>query len=638
MVELQRQHEIELRETVRKSVAAGENVIWSGRPANKVFRQLDFIQVPFSMLWMSGVCFTAFMALSIGVPAPFYMVIAIFVCVGLYISFFQYLLEYLYLKNCVFVLTEKKAYIISSFPTNKTETIDIDSNTRVIAVQKDGRVNAVFFVDLPDWRITHRANAFAFQSSPKQTPCFFHLDESASPALDYLKEKTNFTTRPLMHIFGGYGGNCETSIAAASKTANTISVVPSTISKSEFELLPGESLLWHSTPEGGFRFRKSDIVAIPVIVLISAAMGLPAYLAISTIGGADGMAALLLVGIIISLMVIMSIAEVFLKKGTKYAITDRRVLARWNQGLGVVRHYALDLTQIHHVDCSSGTDDVGTIVFNQKDNLAVRAFGAEGIVLDPVATHRTEPFLLDIPKAKSVARLIEQQRTASRARQTSSLSSTQSNLSPPSNLSSTPSNSRDSVRRTPQKMTNRTLPQGLAMRMMFLSDAAKVPAIIASITLFIGCTHYFGYGGGQLQDLLMNGHLPKTGMPSFMFLIPCALIAVGVAVIAKHIMRTQAKIQVLKDGVATTGTYITEAVICQTNGHPSSVERCYEFFDADGVKFLAKSTVGAKHPLKREVTILYDVLKPEVSVVLEDLPRELMLTEAGSLKLKQQSK
>lgn len=625
----EKQLSVELRQAVGKTVPAGEKIVWTGQPRMCLFKPSDWIQIPFMVIWTGIAATIGVLAVSSGAPIiPFGILPLIFVSIGLYTLVGRHLIAYQYLKNCVFVLTENRAYTVSAFPSPQTRSIEITSDTPVTVAQRDGRACGIYFADLPVWALASLdPTSWTVINDKNAPPAFFYIDD-ADAAINFLTVRARVNKQELLGVAAlmipnrSGGSIMPTSASVMPSAFNTI---PAVQGSSEFVLRPDETMIWQGKPEFGLRFRKGELIASPLILIMSALISWPVYALLHIAPGQPTGVSYWIVfaAMTVLLLALSAISELMIKLNTKYAVTNQRVLALWSQAPQMVRTYAIDLNRIESVHSSVRDDDSGTIAFNRKNSFLVNTFGAEGITLDPMLTSRSEPFLLDVPKARSVARLIEQHRIA--ARQALSRS----------DAAGGDSSQRAALvaRRTPRK-----LPEGIANRLTFGSNSFVLMAFTAGVASVVAAGHMAGYDWPQLLELiklLQHGKVvADNGFPPIGFLIPVGLAVVAICIIVNHFRSTNKQLALLQLGTATKGTYSTERVVGTKNNQAWFVEREFEFFDRDGVRRQSKMLVKAQAPIKREVTVLFDLNNPDNSVVIDELAGGLALGANDELKRK----
>jgi hypothetical protein len=133
----------------------------------------------------------------------------------------------------------------------------------------------------------------------------------------------------------------------------------------EPELLAGERLLWSGRPDGGVRFFKGDVVAIPLTLMWAGF----AFFWEWTVLHSDAPVFMKLWGIPFVLVgLYISVGRFFIdayrRRRTFYAVTDRRVLAvtRWTRGH--VR--AIGLASVGEMTVTSDREGAGTLTFGPE--------------------------------------------------------------------------------------------------------------------------------------------------------------------------------------------------------------------------------------------------------------------------------
>jgi hypothetical protein len=592
-----------LKATVNQNVPATENVIWYGQPKIKLFRTADIIQIPFMIVWTSGAGFIFCGMLSIDAAAiPFAIVPALFFFIGCYVTFGRFIHQYLVFKDCVYVITDRRAYVITNFPMRKVSSAEIAPTAPVVALQSRDGTADIIFQEMPDFKLLQ------WQSDPfflfwNDKPLAFRAVASAKPAIEYLRTASKLIERGVPTAFG------MVSPAVPTITSSGSTLVPQLVATNEFNLLPDEQILWQGKPDRNFHFRRTDLAIILFNLVFAAVLssGVTFALEVASIHAFSW--AIYTLSLLL-LVTLFATSEAMLKASTKYAITNRRVISLWKQPMNMVKQSSLDFAGIDSIICSTTGDNTGTIVFNMKNHLLVRMFGAEGVILDPRLIQRSEPFLLDVPKTRSVVRLIEQHRqTAIEANRPA----------------------QDPSVALMKRSASRELPAGLANRVTWFSQTSAVVFFGALIAGIVGTGHMYAYGFQQMHSLF--GGVPLSGgPPQFLFLLPLMLMCAAPGAIIWHISKSRMQIKLLKMGVAATGSYQSESAVAYVNGRPSLIKRTYEFTDPNGVRRTASSLVGTKIAIKKEVTVLFDESKPSDNVVLDDLPGEPKLSDSGNLQ------
>ncbi len=592
-----------LKAKVNQNVPATENVIWYGQPKIKLFRTTDIIQIPFMIVWTSVAGFIFCSTININAVAfPFAIVPALFFFIGCYVTFGRFIHQYLVLKDCVYVITDQRAYVITNFPLPKVSSAEIAPTAPVVALQSRDGTADIIFEEMPDYKLLQwQSNPFFLFSNDK--PLAFRAVASAKPAIEYLRTACKLIERGVPTAFG------MVSLAVPTITSSGSTLVPQLVATNEFNLLPDEQILWQGKPDRNFHFRRTDLSIILFNLVFAAVLSSGVTFALQFASIHVFSWAIYALSFLM-LVTLSAISEAMLKASTKYAITNRRVISLWKQPMNVVKQSSLDFAGIDSIICSTSGDNTGTIVFNMKNHALVRMFGAEGVIFDPRLIQRAEPFLLDVPKARSLVRLIEQHRRAAIAENRP--------IQDPSVALMKRSASRD-------------LPVGLANRMIWFTQTSAAVFFGASIAGIVGTGHMYAYGFQQIHSLF-SGVPFSGGPPQFLFLLPLLLMCAAPGAIIWHISKSRMQIKVLRMGVAVKGSYQSEGAVAYVNGSPSLIKRIYEFTDQNGVRRTASSLVGTKIAKKEEVTVLFDESKPSDNVVLDDLPGEPKLSDSGNLQ------
>jgi hypothetical protein len=174
-------------------------------------------------------------------------------------------------------------------------------------------------------------------------------------------------------------------------------------------LLPGEKLLWTGRPSGGLLLTSRDVFLIPFSFLWCGFVIFWILGAARTGGGAFMLIgiAFLCVGLFFTLG--RFVFDAWLRSGTRYGLTDRRVLILRTSPSTNFTSVALD--RLPEVQFSERADGRGTIRFGQQQGSF--GFSGRGLStwtpsLDPI------PQFLAIPNAKQVFDLV--QNAAARSR------------------------------------------------------------------------------------------------------------------------------------------------------------------------------------------------------------------------------
>ena len=114
-------------------LGAGEKVVWSGQPANKLFTTADFFLVPFSVLWCGFAIFWESMATGDGAPVFFPVFGGMFVLAGLYFVFGRFIYKSYKQKRSYYAVTNKRVIILQDTGGSKITSAYI---TQIPSIEK----------------------------------------------------------------------------------------------------------------------------------------------------------------------------------------------------------------------------------------------------------------------------------------------------------------------------------------------------------------------------------------------------------------------------------------------------------------------------------------------------------------------
>lgn len=649
------------RETLKEKLSPGEEIQWCGAPVIKLLRFSDIIAIPFSTVWTSIAVVFFFTAVSrfSAEMLPFLLMSGAFLCIGLYITVGRFIHEYLFLKNCLFVITNQNAYQISRFPFTRIKAAGLAGDKPVI-VRPRGKLNDIVFGELPEWEFAYMANVPAWQIPQRNSVIFFNLDNT-SPVTQRLRNVETKTPSKLTSAI-------QQNVFAATGACQSKDIAPSNI-----HLLDGEKIIWQGKPEQGYKFRKTDPVSIVIFLIYSWLLQFPISMFLGLCAPGFAASGIVFAALLILVMVVSVVGEYCIKSGFVYTLTNKRVMATLQySGAVVPKRYSLDLQSIQSIEVSNG-DESGIITFNRAGTPLYRIFGPDAIMLSPKGLSERDPFLLDVPKARSIAKMIEQQRDALLKEK----------------------QSESTIERTaaPVILNNacRSIPPGLSAKMLFCTEQAKAVFFVFVIVGLITTAHFFGYGNRLFSEIALSvsgketqGRITENsrpgkyneskveyqvsgksyefstetqeehkigdivsvkyspidpsvalapslendvpGFPPVMFLGPLAFFGGASALLVAHIKSVLTHLHVLREGaVASEARISSENVVCQTNGRPSICRREYSFVDANGVLQTTVMFVGANSPRPDKATVLFDPVRPVKAVILDELPGKLQL-------------
>ncbi len=672
------------QELLKEKLSGGEEIVWADTPARRLFRLQDIIAIPFMTIWTTIAATMFYMSLKAGTPAllPFWLLSGSFVCLGLYMTVGRFIHEYLLLKNCLFVLTQENAYVICWFPFKRVKSFPLRGG-KVTVVARGKNYTDIVFDDLPNWEIISMGNMPGWQLLARKTLVFFNLCNVHS-AVEHLQNKMRLTHSNVPAFPGLNNVPLSNTRTAASKSMSQVNEQLANLSPFKLpvefgsidiqsSLEGGEQIVWEGKPKQCTKFRKTDACGLVLCTAFWFLVQGPIHSLLSSVG-VEAPGAIIFGTLTVLTLLSWFLSERMLKIGLKYAVTNKRVIGTLNSG-AAAKFYSIDLRDIRTIEVSDSANDCGVVTFNKKDGALCRVFGAEGILINPGALQMTAPFLFDVSKPASVARIIEQHRD------------------------SLPGETKENACIDTKIITNpakRSIPAGLIGRMLFLTEQARTVLFVFFIVSIITTGHFFGYGMRAINELAIsvtsnstkgsvvesNGGRVKTsqieysvagktyrlnsetqsphktgevvevkylpanpscavvpsfsadaaGFPSIMFLIPLAFFVGASGLLMAHLSSVMTHCRLLICGAATTGQRLSdERIVCQTNGRPSLCQRMYTFVDHTGRERTARMFVSTNANRPDTVTVLFDPTNPDKAVVLDELPGELRIAVDGRL-------
>lgn len=119
---------------IRDELIAGENILWSGKPEQKIFCKNDLKMIPFSLLWGGFAIFWETEVLKEGKPIFMPIVGSVFVLIGLYIIIGRFFYKAYVKKRTCYYVTNKRLILakisrrtkVKAEYINSLKTIDKD--------------------------------------------------------------------------------------------------------------------------------------------------------------------------------------------------------------------------------------------------------------------------------------------------------------------------------------------------------------------------------------------------------------------------------------------------------------------------------------------------------------------------------
>ena len=159
-------------ETIRKHLEPGEKLLWSGRPRQGiVFRLIDLLLVPFSMLWGGFALVWEYMVVTQmpfndgGVALIFPVAGFLFSLVGLYMIAGRFVADRYCRAHLAYGITDKRAVIVAEAPWRTVTSYEIDTLRGLRLVERGNGRGTVFLTDTEGsifangygWRLWHPA-------------------------------------------------------------------------------------------------------------------------------------------------------------------------------------------------------------------------------------------------------------------------------------------------------------------------------------------------------------------------------------------------------------------------------------------------------------------------------------------------
>jgi len=122
----------EVSEEIRRELAPGEQVIWSGSPRQGIaFRGSDAFAIPFSLLWCGFALFWEYGVATSNAPAFFVLWGIPFVLVGLYMVIGRFFFDARQRARTFYALTSERVLIVSGVFSRKVKSLNLSTLTDV---------------------------------------------------------------------------------------------------------------------------------------------------------------------------------------------------------------------------------------------------------------------------------------------------------------------------------------------------------------------------------------------------------------------------------------------------------------------------------------------------------------------------
>ena len=167
-------------------------------------------------------------------------------------------------------------------------------------------------------------------------------------------------------------------------------------------LLPGEKIVWSGRPGTGLMFTARDLLLIPFSIVWC---GFIIFWIVGVLASGAGwfaMFGVLMLAFGLFFMVGRFFIDAWLRGGTQYALTDRRILILRTRPTSDFTAVALD--RLPQAQISERADGTGTVRFGERSSLF--AFGRSGLSVWTPSLDPTPQFLA-IPAARNVFDLVQ---------------------------------------------------------------------------------------------------------------------------------------------------------------------------------------------------------------------------------------
>ena len=172
-----------LDEEIRRELAPGEQVLWSGRPRQGlVLRGSDAFAIPFSLLWCGFAIFWEASVLNSNAPGFFALWGIPFVAVGLYIVVGRFFVEAWQRTRTYYAVTNERALIVSGVFRREVRSLNVRALSDVALSEHRAGAGTIWFGrppsslmwfgSMPGWPGTRMALIPRFEMIPDARPVF----------------------------------------------------------------------------------------------------------------------------------------------------------------------------------------------------------------------------------------------------------------------------------------------------------------------------------------------------------------------------------------------------------------------------------------------------------------------------------
>jgi hypothetical protein len=117
---------MQVHESIRSELSAGEHVIWSGQPRQGItLRPSDVFGIPFSLFFAGFSVFWMYSAAQSGAPLPFLLFGVPFVLVGIYLLIGRFFIEAKQRQATYYAVTQQRVIICSGLLSKTTKSLPL---------------------------------------------------------------------------------------------------------------------------------------------------------------------------------------------------------------------------------------------------------------------------------------------------------------------------------------------------------------------------------------------------------------------------------------------------------------------------------------------------------------------------------
>ncbi len=129
---------------VSAELAAGESLVWSGRPRTGIrLTGTDAVAIPFSLLWCGFAVFWERSAAGMNAPPFFALWGLMFVVVGLYFVFGRFIADAIRRGKTFYGLTPRRAIIVSGVFSRQVKSIELATLNTVTMSERGDRSGTI---------------------------------------------------------------------------------------------------------------------------------------------------------------------------------------------------------------------------------------------------------------------------------------------------------------------------------------------------------------------------------------------------------------------------------------------------------------------------------------------------------------